>query len=115
MVKAIKDGDTIVADIQLPWDVTLRDKTIRCAGYDAWESSKRRQTVKVTDEEVRKGKIATKALQDLFKDADKVVIIKAETKGHNYGRLAGYIFVVKNKKYISVAKFMIDNGHIRDP
>ena len=60
------DGDTVEADIHLPLDIVVQKQSIRLAGYDAWESSKRRRSVNVTDEEVIKGKEATEALEALL-------------------------------------------------
>ena len=57
------DGDTLqIETIVLPWDVALLNQRVRIADFDAWESSRRRRSVNVTDEEVVKGKRATQEL-----------------------------------------------------
>jgi hypothetical protein len=57
---AVHDGDTLIhADILCPFGVTLRNRAIRAAGYDAWEIDRTRQTVTVTDAEIERGKAAS--------------------------------------------------------
>ena len=62
-VISVHDCDTLRADVLLPWGVTLRDQSIRAAGFDAWEVTTIRETsnstVNVTPEEIARGKAAT--------------------------------------------------------
>lgn len=116
----VKDGDTILADLLLPWDVTLRGQSIRENSYDAWESSKRRQSEAagpITDEEVAKGKIATDALKALLAEGE--VFLEPQRKEGSYGerdvfgRVLGKLWVHRDEKWIDVGKEMIRAGHDR--
>jgi len=88
----VLDGDTFQADILLPWGVTLRQQTIRALGYDAWESSKRRRSVSVTDAEVAKGKAATVAVRKLFTTA-RVSCSPGKRDRGPYGRILATIWI----------------------
>ena len=79
------DGDTVEADIHLPLDIVVQKQSIRLAGYDAWESSKRRRSVNVTDEEVIKGKEATEALEALLASGSVSIKILSERSRDSYG------------------------------
>ncbi len=106
------DGDTLEADIDLPMRVTLRQEMIRCTDYDAWESSKRRRSVNVTDEEVVKGKKATEALKSLIASGQLMVQLEEDDRDV-YGRVLARLFVARNNNLLSVADWMEANNHIR--
>jgi endonuclease YncB( thermonuclease family) len=77
------DGDTIVASIDLGFDVILDQQTIRIHGYDAWETSYRRQTIRYAPDELAKGALAKAALEKLL--TGKVTV--QEVAGRDpYGR-----------------------------
>ena len=108
------DGDTVEADIELPLSIVLQSQSIRFVGYDAWEASKRRRSVNVTDEEVVKGKKAAKALENFLKSGTVVVDLDSLNQRDSYGRVLATAFVVwGNSEKLSVADHMIDNGHTR--
>ena len=109
----VVDGDTLEADIDLPMRVTLRQEMIRCTDYDAWESSKRRRSVNVTDEEVVKGKAATEALKSLIASGQLLVQLEEDDRDV-YGRVLARLFVAKNNKLISVSDWMEANKHTRN-
>jgi len=113
------DGDTLEADIQLPLDLVVQKQSIRLTGYDAWEASKRRRSVNVTDEEVIKGKEATEALKALLASGSVSIKILNEKVRDSYGRVLGEAFVYwvdanEEVQAISVKDHMIKNGHSRD-
>lgn len=114
-VLRILDGDTFTADLLFPWGVTLRDQSIRCLGYDAWETSRRRQSVEVTDAEIERGKQAKAAFEELLSQAETVFIApgNAAVRDH-YGRVLGRPWVWKDGELIDVAEWMKANGHVRD-
>lgn len=63
----VHDADTLTDGvIRLPFSAAIAGRSIR-ADYDAWEITKGRQTVKVSDEEIVKGKAARDALVELLK------------------------------------------------
>jgi hypothetical protein len=63
----VHDADTLADGvIRLPFGAAIAGRSIR-ADFDAWEITKGRQTVKVTDEEIAKGKAARDALVELLR------------------------------------------------
>ena len=107
------DGDTIEADILFPLGVTLRGEYIRFSDYDAWESSKRRRAVNVTDEEVVKGKQAT-AMLIKFLDDKTLVLELAEGARDNYGRVLGRgIVYAEDRTRTELIEFMTENNLLR--
>lgn len=111
-ISRVIDGDTLHGDIELPWGVTLRSQRIRCLGYDAWESSKRRQSVVVTDAEVAKGKQVTADLKQLAKTA-RFEIEPSGRERDNYGRILGVVTVVIKGQKIPLSEWMRERGHLR--
>lgn len=108
------DADTIDADIVLPLGVTLIDTRIRLSDFDAWESSKRRRSVVVTDEEVVKGKQASKLLEELVEDSGRSALLLAEGDRDVYGRVLGRMVVYTDDgSRIFVADFMAEHGMLR--
>jgi endonuclease YncB( thermonuclease family) len=112
VVEKVHDGDTITATIQLGFDIELKHQEIRIKDFDAYEINKVRRTVKVTDEEIVKGKLAQADLEALLKQARKVYV--TEGKRGAYGRLELSLFI--NDKYgddQDVALLMILAGYDR--
>lgn len=108
----VHDADTLASGvIRLPWGVAITGRSVR-SDYDAWEVSRVRQTVKVTEDEIARGKAArdelTKMLGELVmyvslpeRDIDPYDRIDAvwwvRTKDGNYERLAT---IAKQKGWI---------------
>jgi endonuclease YncB( thermonuclease family) len=87
----ITDGDTFKCDIALGFDTVIEDQAVRINAYDAWETSRRRQTVKITDAELAKGMQAKAALANLLHHADHVGLV--EVKGRDpYGRRLLWVY-----------------------
>ena len=117
-ITRVKDGDTLTADVLLPWNVTLRDEDIRESTYDAWESRRGRGGIVITDEELVKGKQAAKDLAELFRDKKAYVGVSDDSKRDSFGRLLGkfWAFDTVNSKWIDVHEYMDARGHFRhDP
>lgn len=119
-VLSVTDGDTIKADLLLPWDVTLRGQDIRENSYDAWESSKRRSSAAagdISDAEVLKGKLAATALKDLLGSGEVFLEPSRNSKEFGardvYGRLLGKLWVARGGRWIDVGHEMKRNGHDR--
>lgn len=127
IVHDIHDGDTLTATIALGFGIQLVKVNIRAWGYDAWEITKTRRTVKVTPEEIRKGAFARDALKLLWSNAG----LWAEETGIRdpYGRVSCKLWskwvnskaVGKEKnedeqtssEWLSVADWMKSMGHVR--
>ena len=114
VVKVI-DGDTLkVETLMLPWDVALTNQRIRIADFDAWESSYRRRSVNVTDEEVKKGKKATEDLKELVANAQVFVLPYKQRSRDVYGRILATIEIQKDNQTIQLIDWMKERGHLRD-
>lgn len=111
-VTSIHDGDTITVDVLFPWDVSLVDQSVRMQGFDAWEITRTRQTVRVTATEIERGKAAKQALATLLESADGVYLSPAD-KRDPYGRLPAFVSVWFDGKLIEVAEYMANHGHVR--
>lgn len=103
----VVDGDTVEADIHLGLNFVLEGEKIRAADYDAWECSKRRRTVEITDDEVRKGKRAKAYLEGLLSAGE--IRLKSTGNRDAYGRLLG----VLSHNGIDVRYQMSLQGHLR--
>jgi len=94
-VTRVKDADTVVCDIHLPLNVTLTGETLRAGSFDAWEASKRRRGIYISDEEVRKGKdaaVATREYLAKFHNQMTLQLPKGRKRG-KYGRILGTWYV----------------------
>lgn len=112
-VIAVHDGDTLYADIRMPFgDIVLRNQSIRMQGVDCWEVSKRRTTVQVTDAEIRKGLKARDAVRRIVARADSVWVEPTSARDP-YGRVAGRVHVYFDGKLIDLAGWLKENGHDR--
>lgn len=110
----IHDGDTIHASLDLPFGITIRDKTIRAADYDAYELTRARRTVNVTPVEIERGKRAKAALEDLFAQGQPFAVDTG--KQDAYGRLLAVLWVkTRDGRWVEVSRFMEREGHTRSP
>lgn len=114
----VLDGDTIEADLPIPWRRNFRERgRIRANDFDAWETSRRRATVRVTDDEIEKGKRATAALVNLFAGGQPYALFGPFPDGAEdaYGRLtASFYLLDKNGKLIEVGPWMKQRKHTRE-
>ena len=112
VVTNVHDGDTFTCNIDLGWGHTW-SHVIRIEGFDAWELTKVRRTVEVSDEEIIKGKEARDALQSILKLTNGVVYLR-ESKSHDpYGRLLVKAFVERQGEFVNVGDLMQEGGHGR--
>jgi endonuclease YncB( thermonuclease family) len=111
-INRVIDADTVNADVNLPWDVTLRNQTVRASDYDAWESTKRRRSVEVSDEEVEKGKLAIEEFKKLLAGSSAFYMVPAGKDV--YGRLLAKWIIVKDGRIVNVAAWAEKNGHVRE-
>ena len=120
----VHDGDTINVDINLPFRVTLPNRMIRAYGYDAWEITRTRQTVKVTEAEIAKGHKARNEFMALLETGslyleDMSALYKTPTDP--YGRTSARLWVQvmsypddkPTVTWVLVEKWMEDHGHLR--
>jgi micrococcal nuclease len=103
LVHKVVDGDTIDADIDLGFDISLT-KRIRLAGIDTPES----RTADVYEKKL--GLQAKEWLKHKLENA-KDIIIKTELPDstEKYGRIIGHLYI--NGEEVSVNNQMIAEGH----
>jgi micrococcal nuclease len=102
-VHKVVDGDTIDADIDLGFDISLT-KRIRLAGIDTPESRTRDQ------EEKKLGLEAKEWLKSHLKDAENIIIrTEKPDSTEKYGRIIGYLYV--NGEETSLNSQMITEGY----
>lgn len=108
----VHDADTLTkCEIVMPWGKDVKvDQAIRLADVDAFEVSKQRQTVEVTDAEVAKGKEARDKLIALAKGGEWWVRPRGDSV---YGRLQGDLFIHKGDEWISVRDWIKREGYER--
>lgn len=111
------DGDTLTdVNVNLPFHVSLTHVSIRLYDMDAWEVSRTRQTVKVTDEEIQKGIAARDALIKLIAANGNRVYVEDTGLRDPYGRLLGKLWIqtsTPTPKWLYVPKYMTEHGHCR--
>jgi micrococcal nuclease len=102
-IHKVVDGDTIDADIDLGFDISLT-KRIRLAGIDTPES-------RTTDAYEKKLGLEVKEwLKHRLEGADDIIIkTKLPDSSEKYGRILGYLFI--NGESVSVNTQMIAEGY----
>lgn len=100
----VLDGDTVLVDIDLGFDVTLVNQTIRLSGIDTPES---RTTNK---EEKERGLLSKKKLAEKLplNSYQKIQTIKQDNNDDKFGRILG-IFMLEDT--LSLNQWMIDNNY----
>lgn len=113
-VEKVHDADTFTATIHLGFDIQLKSQTIRIDGFDAWEITRTRRTVKVTDDEITKGKEALKDLKQIFNESKRIYVVPGKRLRDNYGRLLLKVYVEDPELgSTEVGEVMRDLGHER--
>lgn len=119
-VELLHDGDTITrGSIDLGWGRSLtigpdgESPGIRAFGYDAWEVTRGRRTVEVTEAEITKGLKARDELSGLIQSGQ----LYAEDPGERdpYGRVSAILWVKQGQRWIYLAGWMEQQGHLRTP
>lgn len=110
----VHDGDSLRADIHLPFGIDLRNQPIRAYGYDAWELARQREQVigKITDGEISKGKEARDDLKFLLTQGRLYGEDSGERDPH--GRVSVKLYLkLKNQGWLDIADWMEAHGHLR--
>lgn len=88
--KKVVDGDTLILDIDLGFNVVLADQSIRLIGIDTPESRSKDKIEKIF------GTASKKAVEEFMKNSDQenVIIqtIFCDDNGDKFGRILGKIF-----------------------
>lgn len=99
-VKRVVDGDTVILDIDLGFDVVLSNQKVRLYGVDTPECRTRDL------EEKEAGLLAKDKVKFFLKKGDKVTVKTRLDKG-KFGRILGIV----NSEGINVNDFLIENHY----
>jgi micrococcal nuclease len=101
IIVRVVDGDTVIADIDLGFNIWQRNQSIRLSGINAPE---------LKGSTLEAGKESKKFLENMV--LSKRVILRTE-KDHKekYGRLLGNIQIEEDKNMIEINRKMIAEGH----
>ena len=86
-VLTVHDADTFTADIDLGFGLTYKNQSCRLYNFDAWEVSRTRTSVTVTDAEIIRGKQARDVLRRMLAEAKTVMVVSRKPVREKYGRL----------------------------
>ena len=104
--KKVVDGDTLILDIDLGFNVVLADQSIRLIGIDTPESRSKDKIEKIF------GTASKKAVEEFMKLSDKenliVRTIFCDNNGDKYGRILGEVF---NSNEVSLNNWLISNNY----
>lgn len=95
----VVDGDTFDCVIDPGFDLISPPRRVRIAGFDAWEATTARRSLKLTKEqwavELPKGKAAKAALQKLISEAEAVEVFEPRPKAKRdpWGRMTLLVYI----------------------
>lgn len=103
-INKVLDGDTVLVDIDLGFNIILSNQKIRLAGIDTPES---RTTNK---EEKERGMLSKKKLSEKLPigSYQKIQTLKSENVDDKFGRILG-VFIIEDGS--SLNQWMIDNNY----
>lgn len=116
---AVIDADTIYAErLHIGFGVELHAEKIRAADYDAWESKRYRRGKNITDEELRKGRLAANELRELLAGHRLFAYpVSGKRSRGSFGRLLANFRYCKLDEpaelSLQLRLWMRDRGHIR--
>lgn len=97
----VVDGDTVIADIDLGFNIWQRKQSIRLSGINAPE---------MRGKTLQEGREAKQFLEKLV--LNKRVILRTDKdKKEKYGRWLGNIQIEEDKNLIEINRTMIAEGH----
>lgn len=101
IIVRVVDGDTVIADIDLGFNIWQRKQSIRLSGINAPE---------LKGSTLEAGKESKKFLENMV--LSKRVILRTEKdRKEKYGRLLGNIQIEEDKNMIEINRKMIAEGH----
>jgi len=103
-INKILDGDTVLVDIDLGFNVVLSNQKIRLAGIDTPESRTSNK------EEKERGTLSKKRLSEKLPlgSYQKIQTLKSENVDDKFGRILG-VFIMEDGN--SLNQWMIDNNY----
>lgn len=116
-VTDVYDGDTFTCTIDLGFDTELKNQRVRASNYDAWEVSRIRRTVDITELELIKGKKAREDLKKIFSESTMIWARVHKKKYRDpYGRVLVQVFVTTSELGVNkdLGVVMSELGHVRN-
>ena len=101
----VVDGDTILVDCKLGFDVEIRNMRLRFAGINTPESRTRNKAEKAL------GLAAKARLVEILESADSIEF-ESHGKG-KFGRVLATPYIVLNDKRSDVCQMLVREGHAR--
>jgi endonuclease YncB( thermonuclease family) len=106
LVKEVKDGDTIVLDIDCGFDIWLRDVTSRFMRINAFETKLSTNTTAEMKQKGLQGKEFVKSTIN-----GKQIIVKTfKDVKEKYGRILGEIFYKSGENWINLNDELVTKG-----
>jgi endonuclease YncB( thermonuclease family) len=112
----VQDGDTLQAEIHLPYGERWPKRKIRVLGFDAYESSNARRTVEFVPDELAKGRKATEDAARVLSEAEAVYIEATDDLETTWDRMLGRVWFVPKGEESTLVEFgawMRSKGHAR--
>lgn len=100
-VVRIVDADTLVLDVDLGFNVRIRE-TIRLARVDAWETR--------GDERIQ-GTKAKEFVEDILHAVNEVTITTMKDKKGKYGRYIAEVWIPYDGKNANLGDLLVEKGH----
>ena len=105
-VSRVIDGDTVVGDVSLPFDVTLRNQRFRAATFDTWEMRGPNKS---------RGHLARLALYELRDVAIGFYVEPVKAARDDFGRILGIWWYRDTEGQLKrVSEYMRAGGHLKD-
>jgi micrococcal nuclease len=101
IVRRVVDGDTVILDIDLGFNVILYNQSVRLKGVDTPECRTRNSIEK------KAGLLAKKKVEEFLGKGDRIVIKTSIDKKGKFGRILGVIQTDKT----NVNDFLIENNY----
>jgi len=104
--KKVIDGDTIIVDIDLGFNIILSDQYIRLIGIDTPESRSKDKVEKAF------GILSKKAVEDFMKNNDQenlvIQTLFCDDNGDKFGRILGKVY---NSNKVCLNEWMIERNY----
>ena len=101
-VNRVVDGDTVILDIDLGFDIVLANQSVRLNGVDTPECRTRNAREK------KAGLLAKEKVMEFLPEGQKVLIKTALDKKGKFGRLLGTIITIEGT---DINNFLIENNY----
>jgi micrococcal nuclease len=105
IVKRVVDGDTIILDIDLGFDIWLKNQSVRFYGIDAPEQ----RTKDLLEKKC--GQLATKVVEQFCPEGSVIKISTHLNEKGKFGRILGRIYAQTDGIWFCVNNYLVDNRY----